>query len=309
MLQTKSFLDNYIIYSDGRVYNTRLNRFQAIEKTKITNKKKKHYCRVSIKRKHYQLHRLVAEAFIPNPENKPCINHIDGNTENNDVSNLEWVTYSENELHSYRTLGKKPIPNMKGRFGKNNPTSIPIVAKHCETGNLLFFNASKDAERQGFNQGLISECLRRKRIKHKGYFWFYKKDFDKNPNIAAREKKQKGHSIMATTDNGNSHIFKSVADACRFFNIKGKNIWRAIKENGKAYNIKWQFVKDQGFYSLQEADEWAQLKWNGNQDMWQTVEVTNDKGEVIGFKFIDDSENSEYDIYPLWYKADYSKAK
>lgn len=70
-----------------------------------------------------------------------------------------------------------------------------------------------------------------------------------------------------------------------------------------------KFVKDQGFYSLQEADEWAQLKWNGNQDMWQTVEVTNDKGEVIGFKFIDDSENSEYDIYPLWYKADYSKAK
>ena len=253
MLQTKPFLDDYIIYSDGRIYNNRLNRFQAIEKTRITDKRKKHYHRVSIKGKHYQIHRLVAEAFISNPENKPCINHIDGNTENNDISNLEWVTYSENELHSYRILCKKPNPNMKARLGKDNPTSIPIVAKHCGTGDLLFFNASKEAERQGFNQGLISECLRQKRIKHKGYFWFYKKDFDENPNITTREKKQEGHQIIATTDSGNRHIFKSVAEACRFFNIKGKNIWRAIKESKKAYNIKWQFVKD-------KSPE-AQAKW------------------------------------------------
>ncbi|MGH1111211.1 MULTISPECIES: HNH endonuclease [Bacillus cereus group] len=53
------------------------------------------------KQKNYQVHRLLALAFIPNPENKPSINHIDGNKGNNTLSNLEWATQSENSQHAY----------------------------------------------------------------------------------------------------------------------------------------------------------------------------------------------------------------
>lgn len=73
---------------------------------------KKGYLRVDLYdsdgiRKHFKVHRLVAEAFIPNPDGKPQVNHIDGNKKNNSVTNLEWVTDFENKQKRYILIERR----------------------------------------------------------------------------------------------------------------------------------------------------------------------------------------------------------
>lgn len=91
------------------------------------------YIQVNLSGKMYLLHRLVAEAFIPNPNNKPFINHKDGVKNNNHADNLEWVTQSENMRHSYDVL-KQPLP-------PGNPKPIRCV----ETGKT--YKSAADAQR------------------------------------------------------------------------------------------------------------------------------------------------------------------
>lgn len=69
------------------------------------------------KRKQFYTHRLVAEAFIPNIENKPFINHKNCNVQDNSISNLEWCTQKENMQYAWK-LGRGKVPNNKGRVRK-----------------------------------------------------------------------------------------------------------------------------------------------------------------------------------------------
>lgn len=111
-LELDGIKKEYIIYSDGRLYDVQLDRF----KNPIENKKG--YLRYSIyvygKRKFFFVHRLVLMSFKPvdNMSNLQ-VNHIDGNKHNNDLSNLEWCTQSENQKHAF-------AHNLINRMGENN---------------------------------------------------------------------------------------------------------------------------------------------------------------------------------------------
>lgn len=91
--------DNYVIYDNGDVANERTNRYLK-GKIKLNGYKVYTLSKNNIKQDFFA-HRLVAEYFIPNPNNLPVVNHKDGDKLNNDVSNLEWATYSQNIEHAH----------------------------------------------------------------------------------------------------------------------------------------------------------------------------------------------------------------
>lgn len=91
---------NYEVSSDGRVRNTKTGRVLRSS----MNKDGYQYVGLCLNgnRKNHKIHRLVASIFIPNPKNKPDVNHINGNKADNRIENLEWVNASENAKHAYQ---------------------------------------------------------------------------------------------------------------------------------------------------------------------------------------------------------------
>ncbi len=121
-------------------------------------------------RKYYIVHRLVAKTFVPNPDNKPEVNHIDGNKQNNHASNLEWVTSRENQLHAFR-LGLQKAPR-----GKDSNCSIAINQYEKDGTFVKTWESINMVKRElGFNSfGIIGCCKKRKRYKTAyNYKWEY----------------------------------------------------------------------------------------------------------------------------------------
>lgn len=105
------------------------------------------------------VHRLVAIAFIPNPDNLPQVNHKDENQENNCVSNLEWVTAFDN-MH------------YKGLIERINKKATKPVNAYDKEGNLIYsFKSMGEAEKHGFNRYAISANINGRTKTSGGYIW------------------------------------------------------------------------------------------------------------------------------------------
>lgn len=161
-------MKNYYVGSNGGVFSRFNGSFRKLKEYK----NRSGYFIVSIRRKTYIVHRLIAEAFIPNPENKPQVNHKNGIKTDNRVENLEWVTQIENIRHSFKFLGRRS--GMLGHMGKNSPYSRVVL--QIKDGRVIdSFYGTHEAERlTGIKHQGICKCCMGKGKTAGGYNWEYK---------------------------------------------------------------------------------------------------------------------------------------
>jgi hypothetical protein len=190
-MKTIQGYENYSVTEDGQVWSNITNRFL---KTKL-NKKINGYVLVQLyskgKMKNHYVHRLVAQAYIPNPDNKPQVNHLDKNIHNNNVGNLEWCTCKENQVHAWengRVVSEDTLIKYRNRTqseetrckiaegNKGKKMSTESIAKSVASKNANFTEETRRKMSEAQKGKKQSEETRRKRSESMKAFLAKKKE-------------------------------------------------------------------------------------------------------------------------------------
>lgn len=163
--------DNYEASTEGQI------REKTTHKILSQWRDKDGYLLVSLSKKMYRAHRIIAMTFIDNPKNKPVVNHKDFNKTNNHIENLEWVSHSENSQHSF--TGHHRDASIKSWVKKVQPLAAEAsktkVAQYDLEGNLLAIFPSQREASEATNtcRSSITRCVRGDRKTAGGYKWAY----------------------------------------------------------------------------------------------------------------------------------------
>lgn len=172
MVIWKKINDDYLISSTGKVYSLRTKK--VLKPVILQNG----YVHIYIHSKPHLLHRLVAEAFIPNPKNLPIINHKDENPQNDVVENLEWCDHkynanygTRNERLSRQLTGKKKTAEHAMHSAIGHMKKIYQYTKDNRLVNI--WESSLEVEKHGYCRRNVLRCCRGERKTHKGYKWSF----------------------------------------------------------------------------------------------------------------------------------------
>ena len=179
------------------------------------------------------VHRLVAEAFIPNFENKPHVNHIDGDKSNNNIDNLGWVTALENNEHAWDT-------------GLNRNCRQSVLAENVITGDKIIFKSILDADR--FAGGHVCQYIENGTIHCDYKFKFLDKSKDERVAEIIKSKQPVGGNIpikVKCVETG--EIFSSVRQCSKKIGICADTIFYALRHSDghiRKYDLSFEIISN-----------------------------------------------------------------
>lgn len=173
---------NYKVSSLGNVKSIDRIVIRNGNKTKLKGKilkpkiEKNGYLRVTLYngRKDFatfSIHRLVALAFIPNPNNYLCVNHKDENPQNNNVNNLEWCTHKYNS--NYGTAIKRRVIHQDWESISNKQSKV-VIQFDKNMKKIKEYRSTVECSKYGYNSSSVSKCCNGKLKTYKGFIWRYK---------------------------------------------------------------------------------------------------------------------------------------